>query len=99
MIQQIFFGLPGILIFIGTATLAAWLPNYGLMAFALAWSLPSAFYFFTGNGWIQFAALYVPLSLSLSIYLLKHKKLVLAKLLLLPIYALYLFIGYSVITQ
>jgi hypothetical protein len=99
MIQQIFFGLPGILIFIGSATLAVWLPNYGLMVFALAWSLPSAFYLVTGSGWIQFAALYVPISLGLSIRYIKHEKLLIPRLLLLPIYALYLFFGYSVIAQ
>ena len=95
MIQQILFGLPGILIFIGSASLAAWLPNYGLMAFALAWSLPSALYLFTGSGWIQLAALYIPLSLGLSIYLIKCEKILVPRLLLLPIYSLYLFLGYS----
>ncbi len=99
MIQQLFFGLPGIVIFILSATLAAWLTNYALMVFALAWSLPSAFYLFMGNGWIQLAALYVPLSLALSIYLLKREKPLIPRLLLLPIYALYLFLGYSVLNQ
>ena len=99
IILQFLFGWPAIIGFQLLATLGTWKPNWKLVLIALAWSLPSSLYLFGGNGWIQLAALYIPLSLGLSIYLLHKKQTVVPKLLLVPIYAVYSWLGYVVLTQ
>lgn len=99
MIVQVLFGWPGILTFIVLATIAAWAPNKMLMVVALAWSLPSVFYLLLGNGWTRILALYIPISLGISIYFIMNKKQFYPKLLLFPIYVFYACLGYTVVTQ
>ena len=98
MIVQFFFWT-AIILFITMATVAAWKGGHILMTTALVLSLPSSLYLFGGNGWIQFVALYIPMSLGVSIILVKKKDRLTPKLLLLPTYAFYAYLGYAVVTQ
>lgn len=97
MMMQLLFGWPAIIGFTVLATIGAWKPSKTLMATALAWCLPSAFYFFGGNGWIQIFALYMPISLGASIYFIDRKIRILPKLLLVPIYGVYVWLGLTVL--
>lgn len=99
MILPLLFGWPGIMIFILFATFAAWTSNIQFMVAALIFCLPNSFYLFGGNGWIQLAALYIPLSLGLSIYFIKIGKSLVPKILLGPVYGFYIYFGYSVLAQ
>lgn len=99
MIIQTFLGWPAIVGFTVLATIGAWKPSKTLMATALAWCLPSAFYLFGGNGWIQVFALYMPISLGASIYFIDRKIRIVPKLLLVPIYGGYIWLGYAVLSQ
>lgn len=99
MIVQFIFGWPAILLFMSIATLAAWRNSYVLMALALAVSLPSTLYLFGGNGWIQLVAFYIPISLGVSVVLIRKRIRLAPKLLLLPIYGFYAYLGYAVVAQ
>lgn len=99
IIVQLLFGWPAIVGFLAVATVAAWRPSKDLMVAALFWSVPNFFYLFGGNGWIRLVALYLPLSLGLSIFLLEKKLTVLPKLLLCPLYGFYAWLAYAVVSQ
>lgn len=99
MIVQFIFGWPGIILFLVIATVAAWKKSYKLMTLALVLSLPSSLYLFGGNGWIQLLAFYVPISTGASIILIKNHINIVPKVLLLPIYVFYSYLGFAVITQ
>jgi hypothetical protein len=99
LVLQLFFGWPAIGLFIGLATVAAWLSNQHMMIAAFVFSLGPSFYIVAGNGWIQLAGLYIPLSLGTSIALIKYRKNLIPKLLLVPMYVFYSWFGYVVATQ
>lgn len=99
ILLQFLLGWPAIVSFVLLASAGAWKPSKKLMAFALVWSLPSSLYLFGGNGWIQLAALYIPVSLGMSVFLIDRKQTILPKILLVPIYVIYTWLGMSVLTQ
>lgn len=99
IIFQFLLGWPAIICFLLLATVGAWKPSKSLMTAALVWSLPSSLYLFGGNGWIQLAALYIPLSLGFSIFLIHRKQIVAPKLLLVPVYGIYTWLGSIVLNQ
>lgn len=99
MILQFIFGWPGIILFVAIATGASWKKSYKLMSTALVLSLPSSLYLFGGNGWIQLVALYIPISIGASVILIKNNISTIPKLLLLPIYVFYAYLGYAVVSQ
>lgn len=99
MLVQILIGWPTILAFVTLATIAAWRPNHILMVVALIFSLPSSLYLFGGNGWAPVLALYIPLSLIFSAVLLKNGQYLLPRIMLLPIYGVFAYLGYAVLTQ
>ena len=94
-------GWPGILAFLTLATLAVALGRPRLADAALLLSLPSAFYAFAGESWVQAMGLYIPVSLALAGWLLsrnRHRRLIPA-LLLIPLYLFYIYLGMAVMTQ
>ena len=99
LIAQLFFGWPAIVLFLVLATLAAWLPDEKIMLAALFLSLGPSLYIFGGTGWIQLLGIYIPLSLGVSILLIKYKKYLLPKVLLIPMYIFYILLGYAVYMQ
>jgi len=99
LVLQLFFGWPAILLFIGLATVAAWISNQQMMIAAFVFSLGPSFYVVGWNSWIQLVGLYIPLSLVASIALIKYRKNLIPKLLLVPIYVFYSWLGYVVATQ
>ncbi len=99
MILLFLFGWPGILLFMMLATIAAWKPSPMLMTGALILSLAPSLYLFGGNGWVQGFAFYTPLSLAMSIMLIKNKRYWPPRYMLIPVYVLYAWFGYTVLTQ
>lgn len=93
IIFQFLLGWPAIICFVLIATAAAWRPSKNLMIVALVWSVPGSLYLLGGNGWIQIDALYIPLSLGLSVFLIHRNQIMAPKLLLVPMYAIYVLLG------
>ena len=99
LILQLLFGWPGILLFLILATMAVWNTNQKMMMIALIFSIGPALYLLTGNGWVQLVGVYIPLSLGGSALLIKSQRLLIAKLLLLPLYGFYTWFAYMIVTQ
>lgn len=99
LVVQFIFGWPGILLFLGLASIAAWRANHKVMIAALFFSVGPSLYIIGGNGLVQLFGLYIPLSLGVSIPLIKHRQCLVPKILLIPMYSFYVWLGYAVVTQ
>jgi hypothetical protein len=99
IVVQLFFGWPAIGIFLTLATLGAWLPNNKAAAGSIVFALGPSLYLFGGNNWVQLVGIYIPISLVLSIVLIRYGNNLLPKLLLVPMYCFYVWLAYAVLTQ
>ncbi|MEQ8314757.1 MAG: hypothetical protein RL839_04790 [Gammaproteobacteria bacterium] len=98
-VVQLIVGWPAIVLFVAMATLGAWRSSQRIVLAGLILSLGPSFYLLGGGYWIPLAGLYIPLSLSFSIMLIRNKNYLLPKVLLAPIYCFYAWLGYVVVTQ
>ncbi len=99
MIIQIIFGWPVIVLFMLLATYAAWARKRTPMIIACLLSVLPSLYLIGGDGWIQLLAVYIPVSLSFSIFLMSKKMYLAPRILLIPAYGFYGWLATAVITQ
>jgi len=99
IIVQLFFGWPAIVIFVILATLGAWLPNSKITSSSIVFALGPSLYLIGGNNWVQLVGIYIPISLVVSIMLIRYGNYLLPKLLLVPIYCFHFWLAYVVQTQ
>lgn len=99
IIAQLFFGWPAIFIFMALATIGALRVRVGPIAIAFVFALGPSLYLFGANSWVRVIGLYIPLSLVISIALIRYRKPVVPRILLVPIYCFYIWLGYVVATQ
>ncbi len=90
---------PGIIVFNLLAGIAAWQSAKHLMLIAAILSLPSAYYLFAASSYVSWIALLVPLLLIASVILIACNQLLLPKLLVIPVHAVYLCLAWVVLTQ
>jgi hypothetical protein len=99
MIILLLMGWPAIIGFVLLASYGAWQNKAIPLAIASIWSLPNSIYLLTGNNWVQFAGIFIPVSLVISAVAVQLEKAWPARVLLLPIYGFYLWLGRVVLTQ
>src|SRR5690554_4516102 len=98
IVAELFFGWPAILIFMALATYGALGVRVAPIVIAIFFALGPSYYFLGANSWIPVVALYTPLSLLLSIVLIRRRKPNIPRALLVPIYCFYIWLGYFVAT-
>jgi hypothetical protein len=99
MIIQILMGWLAIIGFTLLASYGAWSRKAVPLAIASIWSLPNSIYLLMSNGWGQLAGIYIPLSLVISAVVVQLENPWPARILLLPVYGFYLWLGRVVLTQ
>ena len=99
IVAQLLFGWPAILIFTALATIGAWQVRVKELGFASFFALGPSLYLIGANNWIQFMGLYIPVSIGISIALVRNKKPMVARALLVPIYCFYIWFSYMVAAQ
>src|SRR5690606_16988271 len=99
IVAELLFGWPAILIFMALATYGTWGVRVAPIVIAFFFALGPSYYLFGANNWIPVVALYIPLSLLVSIFLVRHRKPNIPRALLVPIYCFYIWLGYFVATQ
>jgi hypothetical protein len=99
MIIQLLMGWPAIIGFTLLASYGAWKGKAVPLAIASIWSLPNSIYLLMANNWVQLAGIYIPLSLVISAVVVQSGKAWPARIVLLPVYGFYLWLGRVVLTQ
>ena len=99
IVASLLFGWPAILAFTALATIGAWHVRVKELTIALFFALGPSLYLIGANNWVQFMGLYIPLSIGISIALVRKKKPVIARVLLVPIYCFYVWFGFMVAVQ
>ena len=99
IVVELFFGWPAIFIFMALATFGAWGVRVPPIVIAFFFALGPSFYLLGASNWIPVVALYILLSLLISIVLVRHRKPIIPRALLVPIYCFYIWLGYVVATQ
>lgn len=99
MIIQLLMGWLAIIGFNLLTSYGAWNGKAVPLAIASIWSLPNSIYLLMNNGWVQLAGTYIPLSLVISAVVVQLGKPWPARILLLPVYGFYLWLGRAVLTQ
>ena len=99
MIAVFFFGWPAIAIFLILATAGAWLSNRKAMLGGLAFSIGPSLYLVGYPSWVRLVGVLVPIFLCVAYILVREKKLLFARIVLVPIYCFYVWLANLVLTQ
>ena len=99
MFAVLFFGWPAIAIFLILVTAGAWLSNQKVMLVGLVFSIGPSLYLIGYPSWVRLVGVLIPVCLYMAYILIRAKKVLLARILIVPIYCFYAWLANLVLTQ